>query len=81
MFAQQPEHSSDLLIAPLVQLSELMCRINDHFSYDDIKNSEMNGEIGLELSTSNFSAELQRLRDSMPPSVQQNSMYMFTWLN
>ena len=81
MFSQQPEHSSDLMIEPLVQLSELMCRISDHFSYDNIEDSEVNGEISLEISTSNFSTELHVLRNAMPASVRQNSMCISTWFD
>ena len=72
-FSHQPEHPSDLLIAPLIQLSELLCRVNDHFSYDNIEDSDIHGDINLEASTSNFSAELRRLRDAMPASIQENS--------
>jgi hypothetical protein len=49
-----------------------MCRISDYFSYDDIEDSEIHGETMLRLSTANFSAELQRLRDAIPESVKMN---------
>lgn len=71
--AEQAEYPSDALIAPLVRLSELMCRISDYFSYDEIAYSEITGELALDLSTSNFRTELQRLQESMPESVRQNS--------
>jgi hypothetical protein len=74
-FSQRPEFDSDLLITPLVQSSELMCRINDCFSYDEIEDSDTNGETLLKLSTNNFSAEIQRLRDAIPESIQGNSMF------
>jgi hypothetical protein len=73
-FFQRPEYPSDLLITPLVQASELMCRINDYFSYDEIEDSEIRGETMLKLSTTNFSAELQRFRDSIPEPVKMNCM-------
>jgi hypothetical protein len=72
-FSQQPEHASDLLIAPLVQASELTCRISEYFSYDDIEDSDIHGENVLKLSTSNFSAELRQLREAIPESVKNNS--------
>jgi hypothetical protein len=52
-----------------------MCRINDYFSYDDIEDSEIHGEALLKLSTTNFSAELQRLRDTIPDPVKQNCRF------
>ncbi|CAO2650118.1 Nn.00g014100.m01.CDS01 [Neocucurbitaria sp. VM-36] len=72
-FADRPDHPSDVLIAPLVRLSELKCRISDYFSYDDIDFSEINGDAMLDLSTSNFRSELQRLEDSLPAGVRQNT--------
>jgi hypothetical protein len=69
---QASECPSDLLIPPLVQLGELMCRINDYFSYDNVDDSEVNGDTLVELSTSNFRNELQRFRDSLPESVRRN---------
>ncbi|KAH5278832.1 hypothetical protein HBI23_049720 [Parastagonospora nodorum] len=72
-FSQRPEFDSDLLITPLVQSSELMCRINDCFSYDEIEDSDINGETLLKLSTNNFSAEIQRLRDAIPESIRGNN--------
>jgi hypothetical protein len=80
-FSQRPEYPSDLLITPLVQSSELMCRINDYFSYDDIEDSEIRGETMLKLSTTNFSAELQRLRDATPEPVKMNCMLIHTNTN
>ena len=72
-FADHPEHPSDSLIPPLVHLSEFMCRINDYFSYDEIQDSEIRGESALNMSTSNFRSELQRLQDFMPEHARQNS--------
>ncbi|KAH7411995.1 hypothetical protein DE146DRAFT_751139 [Phaeosphaeria sp. MPI-PUGE-AT-0046c] len=73
MFSQNPEHPSDLLIMPLVQSSELAMRISDYYSFEDIDETEIRGETLLKLSTSNFSAELQKLRIGIPESVQTNS--------
>jgi hypothetical protein len=73
-FQQRPECPTDLLISPLVQLSELMCRINDYFSYDNIEESELKGDTILDLSTNNFSTEYQRMRDGMSDSVAQNGV-------
>jgi hypothetical protein len=74
-FSERPSCPSDKLIAPLVKISEFMCRISDYFSYDDVENSELQGEHMLELATSNFRAELQNLRDAMPEDARQNSMW------
>ena len=73
MFSQQPEYPSDLLITPLVQSSELAMRISDYYSFDDIDETEVRGETLLKLSTNNFSAELQKLRESIPESIRTNS--------
>lgn len=61
---------------PLVQSSELAMRISDYYSFDDIDETEIRGETLLKLSTSNFSAELQKLRDGIPESVRTNSRYL-----
>ncbi|KAF1848917.1 uncharacterized protein K460DRAFT_364856 [Cucurbitaria berberidis CBS 394.84] len=77
-FADRPEHPPDVLIAPLVRLSELKCRISDYFSYDEIEFSEINGDSTLDLSTGNFRSELQRLEESLPEVVRQNTTIRLT---
>jgi hypothetical protein len=71
--AEQSKRPTDALIAPLIQLSELICRVNDHFSYDDIDNAEFAGEMMLEMAMKNFQTELERIRDAVPRSLSQNS--------
>ncbi|KAF1935721.1 hypothetical protein EJ02DRAFT_415320, partial [Clathrospora elynae] len=61
---------TDKFIPPMIQSCELISRVNDHFSYDDIENSEVNGELMLEMSTSNFRKELKRIRDSAARSTE-----------
>lgn len=79
-FTQDPEYPSDTLIAPLIHSSELMCRINDYYSYDEIHDTEIHGETMIELSTNNFTAELQRLRDVTPKAAHKNSKHLFKHL-
>ncbi|PVI02420.1 hypothetical protein DM02DRAFT_701928 [Periconia macrospinosa] len=71
--ASRQEYPSDVLILPLIQLSELMCRINDIFSYDDIENADVKGDMMLDMSITNFSSELDRIQDAVAPSVRQNT--------
>ncbi|KAH7093732.1 hypothetical protein FB567DRAFT_588155 [Paraphoma chrysanthemicola] len=70
--SQSPESPSDLLISPLVQSAEMMCRISDYFSYDSVEDSEVHGERLVELSTGNFHVELERFRDSLDESTKRN---------
>lgn len=56
---------SDILINPLIKANELLSRVNEHFSYFDIDNAEIRGDIILEMSTSSFLAELDRIRESI----------------
>jgi hypothetical protein len=58
-FTERPECPSDVLVGPLVHLSDLMCRTTEYFSYDEIVFSEVNGDSSLELSTNDFRKELQ----------------------
>ena len=74
-FTERPEFPSDALIAPLVHIGDLMCRITDYFSYDDVAFSDIKGDSALELSTSNFRSELQRIEDSMPDSLKQHGTF------
>lgn len=71
-FSNHPEEPSDILIKPLIHASELLCRINEHFSYDEVHDSEVRGETMLELTVDTFRSELQRLRETMPESVQED---------
>lgn len=68
-----PEQPTDALIAPLIRLSDLTCRVSDFFSYDDVENSDSKGEMMLEISASNFRSELVRIKENIPESLKQNS--------
>ena len=56
---------SDILISPLVKANELLSRVNDHFSYSDIDNADIKGDMILEMSTTSFVAELDNIRGSI----------------
>jgi hypothetical protein len=75
-FTQQPDCPTDTLIAPILNACELLCRVNDFYSYDDIETSEVIGESTIDISTCNFRAELQQLRDTLPAAIMQNCMYV-----
>ncbi|KAF2652369.1 hypothetical protein K491DRAFT_577449, partial [Lophiostoma macrostomum CBS 122681] len=62
----KPEYPSDTLIAPMIQSSELMCRVCEHFSYNDIPNADIKGQMMLESATSSFCSEMERIKDSVP---------------
>jgi hypothetical protein len=49
-----------------------MCRIGNYFSYDDIDNADVKGDIMLEMSTANFCTELDRIRDTAPLAAKDN---------
>jgi hypothetical protein len=68
--------STDVFIRPLIKTSELLSRVNDHFSYDDIDNADVKGEILLEMSVTNFLAELKYIKDATLLSrlLHENSM-------
>ncbi|KAI8940462.1 hypothetical protein NX059_004147 [Plenodomus lindquistii] len=51
------------MVPPLVRLCELCSRVNDHFSYDDIENSDTTNETMLELSTNSFRKERSLIRE------------------
>lgn len=67
---------TDTLISPLIKMCELASRVNDYFSYDDIENADVNGELMLEMSTSNFRRELALLKEttSKIPATNGNGM-------
>ncbi|KAH4018226.1 hypothetical protein HBH61_198610 [Parastagonospora nodorum] len=71
---------SDTLIRPLVKASELLSRANDHFSYSDIDNAEVRGAILISMSTNNFLAELQHIKDfiSFFPLLKDNTTLILT---
>jgi hypothetical protein len=79
LLAERREHPTDGLITPMIELSELTCRINDYFSYDDIDNTDVNGEMMLSFTTLNFRAELDRIRNSIAVDDKHNSK-LFTIL-
>jgi hypothetical protein len=66
---------TDALIMPIVQLSDLVARVNEFFSYDDLENAEFRGNMMLEMATNNFRTELERIRSSTMGNkiTEQNS--------
>jgi len=71
--AKNPEYPTDTLIAPLIQLSELITRVNNHFSYDSIEDAEIKGELLLVMATNNFHQELERIKEAVPTTHSFNS--------
>ena len=67
------EYASDTIITPLIQLSALLCRVNNYFSYDDVENSEVNGQAVVQLSVGNFENELARINESISPALLETS--------
>jgi hypothetical protein len=67
--------STDILIRPLTKITELMSRVNDHFSYPDIDDAEVRGEMMLDMSATSFLAELSHIKESTfsSPLLQGNS--------
>ncbi|KAF2683132.1 hypothetical protein K458DRAFT_390404 [Lentithecium fluviatile CBS 122367] len=72
LLAERKEYSSDELITPLIELSELTCRINDYFSYDDMENAEVTGDMILSFTTLSFRSDLDRIRNSVSASAKEN---------
>ncbi|KAF2831676.1 hypothetical protein CC86DRAFT_142368 [Ophiobolus disseminans] len=76
---------TDALIRPLIQTSELLSRVNTHFSYDDIEHTDVKGEMMLEISTSSFLGDLAHIKDSASssPFLNQNTALtlLFTLLD
>jgi hypothetical protein len=70
---ENQEQPTDALIAPLIRMSELMSRINDFFSYDDIDYAIIKGDMVLEMSMANFCRELGSIKDTIPSACRQNS--------
>jgi hypothetical protein len=65
------------LIPHLVQSQELSRRIADTFSYDDLNNGEIRGEILVNLTSDAFSRDLDRLRLEVPLDLQKNGKKSF----
>ncbi|KAJ4372061.1 hypothetical protein N0V83_003834 [Neocucurbitaria cava] len=77
--------ATDVLITPLVQLCELASRVSEHFFYDDIENSEIKGELIIQMSIHGFRKELLRIKDASLASslAKQNTTLnlMFSFLD
>jgi len=71
--SKQQENPTDALITPLIRLSELMGRINEHFSYDDVDDADIQGEPMLQMSMVSFRSELDVIVNAIPPDVRENS--------
>lgn len=70
--AEGKEYASDEVITPIIHSSELMSRVSDYFSYDDIENADVKGEVMLGMSIANFRSEAERIRNATPASLKAN---------
>ncbi|KAH7087002.1 hypothetical protein FB567DRAFT_560770 [Paraphoma chrysanthemicola] len=64
---------TDALIRPLTQASELLSRVNAHFSYDDLENAEIKGEMLLDMSVTSFVRELSHIKASPGVTILMRS--------
>jgi hypothetical protein len=66
---------TDALIRPFVQASELLSRVNTYYSYEDLDNAEVRGEMILQTSVNSFQRELLHMKRtaSSPPQLKQHS--------
>ena len=55
----------------------MLSRVNDHFSYSDVDNADVKGDVILEMSTTSFAAELDNIRGSIATDhvLRGNSEY------
>lgn len=70
--AAAKEYSTDELIPYLVRIQELARRAFEAFSYDDVKNAEIQSEFVTALTTDAFVREFDRLRLSVPMLFRQS---------
>ena len=66
---------SDELIWHMVQNQELLHRVYDTFSYDDLDNTAIRGELITSITTRSLFKDLDDLFVSVPPNLQGNSMH------
>ncbi|KAH7379244.1 hypothetical protein DE146DRAFT_682374 [Phaeosphaeria sp. MPI-PUGE-AT-0046c] len=76
---------SDILISPLIKAKDLLSRVNDHFSYSDLDNADLKGDVILEMSTTSFLVELDQIRESIASNqtLQRNrtwSAWFYTYI-
>ncbi|KAH7130240.1 hypothetical protein B0J11DRAFT_429636 [Dendryphion nanum] len=73
------DEPTDGFIRPLIQLSDLICRVGEHFSYDDSESAEFTGEIMMETLTSNFVNELLRIKQSAAQLEELHHLTFCVW--
>jgi hypothetical protein len=71
------EYPTDELIEHIVRSQELARRIFDAFSYDDLNNGEIRGELIVTLTSDAFIRDLDRLQLALPRDLQQNGEDLF----
>ncbi|KAJ4218607.1 hypothetical protein NW757_014594, partial [Fusarium falciforme] len=72
ILATNPEYPTDHLISSFVQTNELSRRICDTFAYDDLDHTEIRDEFVSTVTVQAFSRELNGLKRSLLPELQQN---------
>ncbi|RSL42404.1 hypothetical protein CEP54_015495 [Fusarium duplospermum] len=72
ILATNPEYPTDHLISFFVQTNELSRRICNTFAYDDLDHTEIRDEFVSTVTVQAFSRELNGLKRSLLPELQQN---------
>ncbi|KAL7908504.1 hypothetical protein GGI35DRAFT_62245 [Trichoderma velutinum] len=72
--AAQKEYDTDDLISPLVRSQELLRRVIDAFSYDDMNTDIILGEFAIVSTADAFMRELNLSRPEVPFSYQKNTL-------
>jgi hypothetical protein len=78
LLVELKEYKTDELIPHFVRSQELSRRIVDTFSYDDLNNGEIRGELLVVLTSDAFTRDLNRLRLEIPLDFQKNSKNTFS---
>jgi hypothetical protein len=71
------EYPTDALIRPLVESQKLARRIFDTFSYDDLNNVEVRGDLMIALMKEAFTRDLERLQFEVPQNLQQGGKSLY----
>jgi hypothetical protein len=50
-----------------------MCRVSDYFSYNDIHDGDVKGQMMLDSATRNFCSEMERIKDAVPTEHRKHS--------
>ena len=78
LLATLKECQTDEMLIYLIRITELSQRVHETFSFDELENVDIRGEVITNITVQSFMQNLENLQSAIPGSLKENSKLMNT---